>query len=545
MRDTTPILPQDLDIERVILGAVLIREDAKLFETIRRELESAAFTTPFHREVFLALCALIERGDAINPMICAKEMEDRGSSWKLIDIMARIAEMSDGVPRLSDLTTEIRRLKNVATRREIIRCAEAWQTEAQARDVDVSGLVRAMINRADDFWQQCAEPETGDFPLEPGFYASLADFDAAEFETADDVMIGVRRRQVTLFLSVTNAGKTTIMLNHCLAAAAGRKFDPLLPDALERPLKVVYFDAESTADELQRDIKTMLRTIGGRDEALVNFIPVVEATVKGSPLNLSDPAHFEYVRRFLQHVKPDIAVFDTISSLFTLFNENDNAEVARKVSKPLKELATAGKCAAVASHHIGKRGESLGDEEEAYLGRGASAFGALARSVFTLKKEKALGNGYVRLSLPKAKGTIFEPVTLRLDFSKRTFDLCEAAPSAETPYQKVVGAFNGQPLKKADLLTLLSGLTERTVERCLTLAIQKGDLEKAGQGKYQKPAPKPVSATSATPYRDGGNGGTPEPEQPVIDRLDWGEDPENDVAETFDDGYGAYGKEDE
>ncbi|MBO0863380.1 MAG: AAA family ATPase [Chloracidobacterium sp.] len=91
-------------------------------------------------------------------------------------------------------------------------------------------------------------------------------------------------------------------------------------------------------------------------------------------------------------------MLDTISALFSLSSENDNAEVARKVVRPSKELAVAGDCAVWGSHHIGKTGES-DDAEEAYRGRGASAFGANVRSVITLWKEKALGEGYVRLTI--------------------------------------------------------------------------------------------------------------------------------------------------
>jgi len=46
---------------------------------------------------------------------------------------------------------------------------------------------------------------------------------------------------------------------------------------------------------------------------------------------------------------------------------------------------------------------------------------------------------YVRLILGKAKGVKFNPVNLKLDFDRRTFELCAAAPTPLTPYQQVVG----------------------------------------------------------------------------------------------------------
>ncbi len=346
-----------------------------------------------------------------------------------------------------------------------------------------------------------AQADDDDTPPYSGFYESLQELHDKQTEPADYVLVGVRRRQVTLFLSVTNVGKSTILLNHCLAAAAARQWKPLLPDAPARPLKVLYFDGESTDDELKQDTATMLKAIGGKTDALINFIPIVEPAIKGESLDLSNREHFAFVKALITREQPDIVVVDTVGSLFTLFNENDNAEVKRKVIRPLKALAKAGNCAVVGVHHIGKRGENTADEEEAYLGRGASAFGTDTRAVFTLKREKALGVGYVRLTLGKSKGVQFEPVNLKLDFAGRTFDLCASAPQPQTPYAQVIGVFNGQPLKTAAVKKLLPDLSGRVVDRALSEALKTGDLFKTTYGAYERPAEpqKPDFANFATP----------------------------------------------
>lgn len=377
------------------------------------------------------------------------------------------------------------------------------------------------------------QADSGDFG--PGFYSSLAELHAKETVPADDLMIGVRRRQVTIFASVTSVGKTTIMLNHCLAAAGGQSWLPLLPTAPERPLKIVFIDAESTDDELKKDTMTMLDTIGNESLVVENFIPVVDAQIEGEALNLSNPKHFAQVKRFLQYHQPDIAVFDTVSALFTLYSENDNAEVVRKVIRPLKELAVAGNCAVWASHHIGKAGES-DQAEEAYRGRGASAFGANVRGVITLKKEKERGEGYVRLALGKSKGNKLDPVTLKLDFAARTFTLLAEAPKVETPYQKVVGVFNGKPLKRADVEKLVKGVSRTAITAHLKTAIENGDLVQPGYGLYQKPNMPEMPS----PIGSGKSGNSTEPVEPVEDSLDFREWDEEDgpaSSEPYDDSY--------
>jgi hypothetical protein len=349
-------------------------------------------------------------------------------------------------------------------------------------------------------------------------------------------MIGIRRRQVTIIASVTSVGKTTVILNHCLAAAGGQAWLPLLPEAPERPLKIVFIDAESTDDELKKDTMTMLRSIGNRDLAIENFIPVVDAQIDGEALNLSNRKHFEQVKRFLKYHQPDIAVLDTISSLFTLYSENDNAEVVRKIIRPLKELAIAGNCAIWASHHIGKAGES-DQAEEAYRGRGASAFGANVRGVINLRKEKVLGDGYVKLELGKSKGNKLEPVILKLDFSRRTFDLCAPKAEAEsehgTNYQQVIGKFNGKPLKTKELKELLPGMSERTIDEVLKIALQNGDLIKPKYGTYQKPENR-TSQTSQPLIESAKSakyGQPTEGEELSLDSLDWPERGDCEVPE--------------
>src|SRR5262249_11970718 len=263
---------------------------------------------------------------------------------------------------------------------------------------------------------------------------------------------------------------------------------------------------------------------------------IVEPAIKGESLDLSNKEHFAFVKAFVEREQPDIVVVDTVGALFTLFNENDNAEVKRKVIRPLKALAKAGNCAVIGVHHIGKRGENTTDEEEAYLGRGASAFGTDTRAVFTLKREKALGDGYVRLTLGKAKGVKFDPVNLKLDFARRTFELCAAAPQPQTPYAQVIGVFNGAPLKSGEVKKLLKEMSGATVDRALREALKNGDLFKTTYGAYRRPTDpeNPTSSTSSAPIGMTKLTKLAEPVENVVDSELFDEELENDRDEVGD-----------
>jgi len=385
-----------------------------------------------------------------------------------------------------------------------------------------------------DSYQPKPFPEDDGSAFGAGFYANLRELHAKETVAADDLMIGVRRRQVTIFASVTNVGKTTVMLNHALAAAGGQAWLPLLPYIPEKPLKVVFIDGESTDDELKKDTRRMLDRIGFAEIALDNFIPVVDGQIDGEPLDLTKQKHFIHIKRFVEYHKPDILIIDTITSLFSIYNENDNAEIVRKVIRPLKALAIAGDCAVWASHHIGKAGESE-QAEGAYKGRGASAFGANVRGVITLQKEKSLGDGYVKLSLEKSKGCKMEPVNLKLDFAGRTFDLCAPPPVATTPYEQLIGIFNGVPLKTREVKQSLSKFSDATLERLLKEAVDNGDLVQPTRGSYGKPIAQSckeegsadTSLTSVSPYRGEGIEGKPESYENKGNVLNFEPDPKN------------------
>jgi AAA domain/DnaB-like helicase N terminal domain len=527
-------LPRNKEIEKAVLGALLLSESPERVKEIRETLPPDAFMAQA-REIYECLCEMADRGDSINPLMLWTRLKERNSTVE----GATVAMLTDDAPIRSDLSSEIAELKKLSTLRAIQHYANYLTVESQARDADVPALLEGIKTRTADFDEMAAADDSGAFPTSPGFYSSLRELHAKETVPAEDLMIGVRRRQVTIFASVTSVGKTTIMLNHALAAAGGQSWSPLLPERPERPLKIVFIDAESTDDELKRDTQTMLRTIGNGDLAAENFIPVVDATIDGEMLNLSTKKHFDHVKRFLKYHQPDIAIFDTISALFTLYSENDNAEVVRKVIRPLKELAVAGNCAVWASHHIGKAGES-DEAEEAYRGRGASAFGANVRGVITLRKEKALGDGYVRLTLGKSKGSKLEPVNLKLDFARRAFELCAAAPQAQTPYQQVIGVFNGKPLKTGEVKKLLSDLSRASVERALAEAVKNGDLFRTTYGAYERPndPQNTDSLNSLTPYRDEGVEGVAQTEDSEDVRGFFEEVSENgmrDFSEPLDD----------
>ena len=157
---------------------------------------------------------------------------------------------------------------------------------------------------------------------------------------------------------------------------------------------------------------------------------------------------------------------------------------------PLIGLARSCNCAVVFAHHHGKPSESGG--EKAYYGRGASAFGALSRTVLTLRNDETKGEGYAVLELAKSKGSQFEPTLLKLNRETRWFERCGDAP---TPSREEVSVTEiaawvtqqGGEGKTGEIVQAFkSRAGERTIKERLAEAVAMGLLLKGNRAAIRR-----------------------------------------------------------
>lgn len=189
-------------------------------------------------------------------------------------------------------------------------------------------------------------------------------------------------------------------------------------------------------------------------------------------------------------------IFDTMASLFHVFNENDNAEQNRRIWRPLQKLARQSEATILVTHHIGKRqSEEGGTPDKMYLGRGASSSAASARAVWTLDVDKA--TNITTLTLAKAKGKPEFETRLQLDssrwfrevqttISKSTYDLLREAVTVE--------------LTRAEIDALMKPHASRSVVTdLLARACRNGHLTKGKRGCYLPVRPEKPEAQMALP----------------------------------------------
>jgi replicative DNA helicase len=420
--DTDPLhnkgLPAAVDAEKAILGAVLLNND--LIKQVEKLLEVGDFHLDSHRRILEAMLNLSKQDMPIDLVTLIADLQAR-NIFEQVGGATYIASLIDGVPRTDTIVYHARIVRRKSAERETVQLLNLELTRLVDGEDNLESIIQSITSKLDGITKRANLKRKIS-----GVYPSLNDLLSAKLEEPEQILFGLHRGEVAGLLAVTNYGKSTLLLNTSISVAAGEMCWPLAP-LVPAPRRVFYIDSESPAARLRTDLQTMLHQIKNPQTARDNIMVAVDA-FGNEPLNLVKPDHFNLIVLLAKKHKADLVIIDTAASAFELQDENSNAEVTRRVMNPLKRLAREVNCAVIFTHHIGKANETQSGEA-AYRGRGASAFGALSRTVFTIERDNKKGAGYIVLNCAKLKGEPFEPVLLWLNPQTRWFEICDEEPS--------------------------------------------------------------------------------------------------------------------
>ncbi|MBI3669893.1 MAG: replicative DNA helicase [Acidobacteria bacterium] len=143
-------LPQNLDAERSVLGAVLL--DNHALNAALERLKPEDFFLGQHRRVFQQMIALGEAQQAIDLVTLTDELHRRGE-LEAAGGAAYLAQLMDGVPRVTNVDHYARIVKEKAILRNLIHATHAIQQQALEADEDAD----AILDRAESEIFQLAE----------------------------------------------------------------------------------------------------------------------------------------------------------------------------------------------------------------------------------------------------------------------------------------------------------------------------------------------------------------------------------------------------
>lgn len=226
------------------------------------------------------------------------------------------------------------------------------------------------------------------------------DFVKAQFEEKEILAYHIGRRDIAIIQAPTNAGKTTKLRNVTLCMTAGRPFMPFYDG--HRPIKVAYFDFENDAQDVQRDLAIMDDVFTPKETKLIgeNLIVIPKGLMGGELFQFN--THEKWANELIRDNKVEFIIVDNISAAYDLNDENSNAEVTKKVIKPLLKMAYKCDCAFLFAHHYGKGKASEIEHAGVHAGRGASALQALSRTVINMFGDVSQGE-HVTVECAKRK----------------------------------------------------------------------------------------------------------------------------------------------
>ena len=144
-------LPHNLEAERSVLGAILIRNEA--LNHAAELIDSRDFFREAHRIIFDKMVLLSERGQAID-LVTLKDELARSSQLDAVGGPAYVASLVDGVPRSTNVEHYARIIKEKSTLRSLIFAASRILTNAYEAELEPDLLLdeseRAIFEIADN-----------------------------------------------------------------------------------------------------------------------------------------------------------------------------------------------------------------------------------------------------------------------------------------------------------------------------------------------------------------------------------------------------------
>src|SRR5437867_3140800 len=134
-------LPQHLDAERSILGAILL--DNQALNAAIENLRPEDFFFDPHRRVFQQMVALGETQQAID-LVTLNDALDRRGELESCGGTPYLASLVDGVPRSANIEHYVRIVKEKALLRNLIHATHAIQERASAAEESADGILAGL-----------------------------------------------------------------------------------------------------------------------------------------------------------------------------------------------------------------------------------------------------------------------------------------------------------------------------------------------------------------------------------------------------------------
>ena len=363
-------LPHNLEAERSILGAILIRNDA--FNVAAELIDADDFFRDAHRRVFDKMVDLNERGQAID-LVTLRDELSRSGDLDPVGGPAYISSLADGVPRSTNVEHYARIVKERATLRNLIAAANRIVAEAYAAREDAS----VVLDRAEQEIFSIAEGRihSGFVPLSELAEASFSTIERLQsvqsavtgvptgFADIDELTAGLQPADLVIVAARPSMGKTAFALN--IGAHVGTTGERTVGVfSLEMSKEQLFMRMlTSTAQIDSHRFRTGLLTESdyGRLSDAIGVLSEARVYIDDTP-SIGVLEMRAKSRRLKAEHGLDLVVIDYLQLMQGRGRfENRNQEIA-SISRSLKALAKELDVPVVALSQLSRAPESRGDK---------------------------------------------------------------------------------------------------------------------------------------------------------------------------------------
>ena len=363
-------LPHNLEAERSILGAILIRNEA--FNVAAELIDADDFFRDAHRRVFDKMVDLNERGQAID-LVTLRDELSRSGDLEPVGGPAYISSLADGVPRSTNVEHYARIVKERATLRSLIAAANRIEADAYAAQDEAS----VVLDRAEQEIFSIAEGRIhrGFVPLSELAEASFSTIERLQsvrsavtgvptgFADIDEMTAGLQPADLVIVAARPSMGKTAFALNvgaH-VGTTGGRTVGVFSLEMAREQLFMRMLTSAAQIDSHRFRTGLLTESDYGRLSDAMSLLSDARVYIDDTP-SLGVLEMRAKSRRLKAEHGLDLIVIDYLQLMQGRGRfENRNQEIA-SISRSLKALAKELDLPVVALSQLSRAPESRGDK---------------------------------------------------------------------------------------------------------------------------------------------------------------------------------------
>lgn len=258
------LLPQSLEAEQALLGAVLI-DEAALPRVLETKLEPEDFYREAHQLLYRAMRDNFDRAEPVDPITLAESLHQAGALEK-VGGPAYIAELADAMATAANVTHYAKIIRDKATLRRLITTASNIGELCYSPANDVSELLDKA--EGDIFSIREGRDHQSIQPVRDRLKQTIRNIESlmtrsggisgipSGFKDLDDMTGGLQKSDLLILAGRPSMGKTAMALNLVTQTAIVDERD----EKGGQPYAVAFFSLEMSYDQI---LLRLLCSLGG------------------------------------------------------------------------------------------------------------------------------------------------------------------------------------------------------------------------------------------------------------------------------------------